>query len=150
MIEQIYALDSDIPYLTLLTLSCQGWSGDLRFVNNSVDITSNNLLFKRFPFKITYPQDDGETIKEINIEFDNVSLELIDEIRTATGSSILIKIQNILASRPNEILQEFSELKILSANYNRFILSCKIGLDDFLNVELTSEKYTPSNFAGIF
>lgn len=151
LIAQLFAQDSGDPFLTLLTLNHPSYVEPIRLVNNTEAIVSRGNTFQPFSFNFTLPKDDGETIKEITIDFDNVSLELIQIIRSTVGSSnITVKLEMILASLPNVVQSEIEELEILSVNYNRFIVSCKLGLGDFLNVQLTSEKYTPKNFRGLF
>lgn len=151
LLAQLFAQDSGDPFLTLLTLSHPSYAQPLRFVNNTDAIISRGNTFQPFFFDFILPKDDGETIKEISIDFDNVSLELIDIIRSTVGqTNIQLTIEMILASLPNVVQKSITELEILSVTYNRFRVSCKIGLGDFLNVELSSEKYTPKNFRGLF
>jgi len=99
--------------------------------------------------KIRLPVDDGETVRDFAIEFDNASLELIEEIRSVT-SQIGIKLEMILASMPDVVQMEQADLKIITLNYNATKITARVVLDSFLSVELTSEKYNPSNFPGIF
>lgn len=148
LLAQLYYQDSTDPFLTLVTMSSTEFS-TIRLVNNPENIVSNGQTFQAFPFKLRLPVDDGETAREVSIEFDNVSLELIDEIRTAT-KNIDVKIEMILASRPNEIQISIEELKIQSVEYNKDKVSAKLFIDGFLNTALTSETYGPLNFPGLF
>lgn len=149
LIAQLFAQDSDDPFLTLITLSHEDFLDDIRLVNNTVAILSRDLLFKPFPMRIRFPVDDGETAREFSIEFDNVSLDLVKGIRTVT-TPINVKIEMILASMPDVVQIEQSELKIATLTYNKSTVSAKIILDNFLNTEMTSERYSPSNFPGLF
>lgn len=151
LLAQLYAQESSDPFLTLITLSHPSFPQDLRLVNNQENIVSNGNTFQAFPVRIQLPVDDGETVKEVLIEFDNVSLELIDEIRSVSSSErIGVKLEMILASLPNDIQISLEDLYILNITYNATIIQARIGLDDFLSTELTSEVYSPSNFPGIF
>lgn len=148
LLNEFYGQESADPFLMLITLY-QSSFGYLRFVNNSEEIVSNGMTFLPFPMKLTFPTDDGKTAREVEIEFDNVSLELIEEIR---GSTKLIdaKVEMVLASNPDNVEIEMGELKIKHITYNQFTIRAKLRMDDFLNTELSSEKYTPTNFPGIF
>lgn len=151
LFAQIYGAQSDDPFLTLVTLSHASFPDDIRLVNNSDNITSRGALFLAFPVKIRLPVDDGETNREVAIEFDNVSLDLIDEIRNVTsGERITVKLEMILASIPDEVQISLEELFILSVSYNKSRISARLGLDSFLNTELSSERFNPSNFPGLF
>jgi len=149
LLAQLYYQESNDPFLILLTLSHESFPSDIRLVNNSVDIVSRTLTYTAFPMKIKLPMDDGESAREISIEFDNVSLELLNEIRTVT-TSIDVKIEMVLASIPNDVQIEINDLKIQTVSYNKDTISARLFLDGFLNTEMTSEKYLPENFPGLF
>ena len=121
----------------------------IRLVNNSEDIVSNGETFTAFPMRIRLPMDDGESTREVSIEFDNVSLTLIDELRTVT-SPIDVKIDMILSSNPDDIQISLDELKMRNVTYNKQTVSARLYLDSFLNVELTSERYSPKLYPGLF
>lgn len=149
LIAQLFAQESDDPFLTLVTLSHPSFLEDIRLVNNTVAIVSRDMIFKPFPMRIRFPVDDGETVRDFSIDFDNVSLDLIAGIRTVTDP-INVKIEMILASMPNVVQVEQAELKIATIQYNKNTVSAKIILDNFLNTEMTSERYGPSNFPGLY
>ncbi len=144
---QLFAQDSADPFLTLVTLTHTTFTA--RLVNNGSDVVSNGFTFTAFPMTVRLPVDDGETSRDFSIEFDNVSLDLITNLRSVTGD-IGVKIQLILASMPDVIQMEHVDLLVRSVNYNSQRVSALIVLDNFLTVEMTSERYTPSNFPGMF
>lgn len=151
LLAQLYAQESNDPFLTLVTLSHPSFASDILLVNNTADVVSRTNTYSAFPLKITLPVDDGEKTREASIEFDNVSLELIDELRSVTNTPrINVKLELVLASLPNDVQMSLEELKIGSISYNKKVISAKLVMDDFLNTELTSEKYGPSNFPGLF
>lgn len=148
LVAQMFAQESKDPFLCLVTLSHPSFS-TIYLVNNSENITSNGTLFNAFPFSLRLPVDDGESVKSFAIEFDNVSLELITAIRTVTDA-IGVNIKMILASMPDQIQLEFDELKIQNVTYDKQRISATIVMDNFLNTLMTSERYTPINFPGLF
>jgi hypothetical protein len=149
LLSQLYSQESNDPFLTLITLNHSSFSAPIRLVNNSVDIISRTNTFTAFPVRITLPADDGETAREVSIEFDNVSRELINEIRQVTDS-IDVTLEMVLASIPDEVQIELAELKIYSISYNKTTINAKLAFDTFLNIEMDAEKYTPTNFPGLF
>lgn len=151
LLAQLYCQESNDPFLTLITLSHSSFASPIRLVNNSVPIISRGNTYQPFPVVIGLPADDGETDRIVTLQFDNVGLELIDEIRTVNdGVQIQVKLEMILASLPDEVQISLEELKILGVSYNQKIITATLGLDDFLNTELSSERYTPTNFRGLF
>ena len=150
LLAQLYTENSDDPFLALFTLNHTDWAAPIYLVNNTESIISNGNTFEPFPVKLTLPSDDGESVRKVQITFDNVSRELIDEIRSVTDTYISVSIQLVLASAPDNIEIELSELSIKIISYNAQTVTATLYLDDFLNTELTSEQYGPTNFPGLF
>jgi hypothetical protein len=148
VLAQLFNQESNDPFLTLVTLSHAEFS-TIRLVNNTEDIVSNGNTFIAFPMRIVLPADDGEKAREITIEFDNVGLDLIDAIREVT-SPIDVKLEMILASLPDDVQYSFEELKIQNLSYSKTRIAARLFLDSFLNTEITSERYTPTNYPGLF
>ena len=144
----MYGQVSDDPFLMLLEVSHPSFD-TVYLVNNTVDQTSRGNVYRAFPMQIKLPSDDGETTREVSIDFDNVSLELIAELRSVT-TPMNVKIEMVLASNLDSVELSLEDLKMSSINYDEKKISARLYLDDFLNTELTSEKYEPSNFPGLF
>jgi hypothetical protein len=148
LLGQLFSQESNDPLLALVTLSHPSFS-DIHLVNNQENIVSNGTTFNSFPMKITFPTDDGERVRELGMEFDNVGLDLLDEIRTVT-TPINVKIEMVLASIPDDIQMVFEELKIQNITYTKTKISARLFMDSFLNTEISSEKYLPTIYPGIF
>ena len=148
LLLQLFAQESDDPFLMLVTLSHPSFD-TVYLVNNSEDIVSRGNTYVAFPMEISMPVDDNETVRQMSIKFDNASLELIDEIRQV-DSPIDVKVEAILASRPDVVEIDVGELKMRNATYVATSITASLSYDDFLNTGLTSEKYEPANFRGLF
>lgn len=148
LLGELYAQNSTDPLLMLVTLSHSSFS-DIYLANNTEDITSNGNVHLAFPMEIILPADDGVATRKAQIQFDNVSLELIDEIRTVTDP-IQVNIKIVLASNPDNIEIEYDEFKIQNVSYDARTIRADLYLDDFLNTEVSSERYTPTLYPGLF
>lgn len=148
LVTQMYGQESNDPFLSLLTLSHTNF-GTLHFVNNSEEIISNGMTFVPFPFTLVLPADDGEAVKDIQLLLDNTSLELIEELRSITDY-IQVQIQLVLAANPDLVEVEVPGLKINNIEYNVSTITATLVLDNFLNTELASERYTPIFYPGLF
>lgn len=148
LLTEVFAQQSADPYLLLVTVSHSSFT-TLYLVNNTESITSNGNVFEPFPMEITLSPDDGQSARTTQISFDNVSLELIEELRSVI-TPIDVRIQAVLASDPDTVEIEFGELKMVNISYDQKTIRGNLILDDFLRTELTSEKYTPSNYPGLF
>ena len=150
LLAQIFSQESHDPFLALVTLNHVSFASPIRLVNNQVNITSRGNVYSAFPFRFTLPVDDGETLRQAVIEFDNVSLDLIDEFRSVNNTTIEVTIELILASIPDIVQMSVEELKIGRINYDSQKVVAELYVDNILQSGLTSEKYTPQNFPGLF
>ncbi len=148
LLAQLFSQESSDPFLTLVTLSHDDFA-TIRLVNNTEDIVSRGDTFTAFPMRIGLPSDDGEKAREVTLDFDNVALDLIKEIRTVT-TPISVKLEMVLASIPDDVQIAFEELKIQNLSYNKTRVSARLFLDSFLSTEMTSEKYQPIIYPGLF
>lgn len=149
LLAQFYGMASDDPFLMLLTIDHEDFDEEIRLVNNTENQISRGKEFLSFPMNIRLPGDDGENLREVSIEFDNVSLYLIGELRSVT-TPMDVKLEMILASDPDTVQLSLEELKLKNVVYDKQKVSAKLFMDSFLNVEMTSEKYTPTIYPGLF
>lgn len=145
--RQLFLQESNVPFLTLVTLTHQTFTA--RLVNNTEDIVSRGETFYGVPIKVNFPLDDGESAREFSLVIDNVSLEIITQMRSVTGN-IGVKFECILSSIPNVVQLSYEDLTIKSINYNSKTIAAKIAMDSLLVTEMTSEKYTPLLYKGLF
>lgn len=118
-------------------------------VNNTEDITSNGQVYQSFPVKVTLADDDGDSQAQVQVEFDNVSLELLEEIRTIT-TPIPCEIDLILASAPDSVEIALRDLLIRDVTYDASTIKGTLTADDFLNSRFPADTYTPTDYPGIF
>jgi len=149
LLQELFAQESGDPFLTLCTLNHPDFDAPYYFVNNTENITSRGVTFVAFPMQFVLPIDDGESDRQVSVVFDNVGLELIQDLRSIT-TPIECKLEMVLASLPDNVEIELGELKLQNITYDQNRISGQLYLDDFLNTEVTSERYSPSNFPGIF
>lgn len=149
LLSQLFTQESNDPFLMLITFSHTSFSSDFRVVNNQANIISRGLTFNSFPIKIRLPVDDGEKVKDVQLEMDNVSLEFVANLRSVT-TQIGVKIEMILASLPDQVQMALEELKISTITYDTYKITANLILDNFLSTEMTGERYAPVNFPGLF
>ena len=147
--QELFGQTSNDPLLSLFELSHPSFDETIYLVNNAEDVVSNTITYTSFPLTLAMPSDDGESNRQVSISFDNVSLSLVEEFRKVTTPIDCI-IRVVLASNPDNIQIEFLDLKLVSVSITSSIITARLIMDDFLHVELTSEKYTPQNFPGLF
>lgn len=147
--NEMYKQESNDPLLLLVKLEHVDFDAPIYLVDNTEDIVSRGNTYLAFPMRIILPENDGESVRETSITFDNVSRELIKEMRKIT-TAITMTIETVLASDPDYVQISYADMKLKTITYNDKTITGKILFDSFLNVTLPSETYTPLNFRGIF
>jgi len=148
LLSEFYGQNSSDPFLMFVTLSHPSFS-PIYLVDNTVNLTSRGIEYQAFPMRIRLPVDDGETARAVNIEFDNASLELIEELRSIT-TPIEVKLEMILASELDSVQIALENLTMTNITYDKQKIMAMLSMDGFLDTELTSESYTPQLYPGLF
>jgi len=141
--------NTDEVFLWLLTIEHAASSTVFRLANNLDDVISRGNTYMAFPFQFVLPEDDGETLPTIQISVDNVSLELIDIVRTY-GSGIGITAEIVLASAPNTVEYSIEDLTLIDATYNSQSITLTAQIQDLLNQRYPADDFLPRTFPGMF
>ena len=95
----------------------------LRYVNNTADVTSNGEVYTAYPIAANIPPvDSDDEIPRAQVEFDNVDLTVIQAIR-GLSTAPTVKIAIILASEPDDILDDWYEFTLKDISYNALSVS---------------------------
>lgn len=146
--QQITARDKEQAVLLLVTLSPPGFDV-VRIVNNLVDITSNGEIFIALPLKVDLSVDDGKTLQTVKLTIDNVTLEMIEWVRSVTDP-IPVLIQTIFSGEPDIIEQQISDLVIRNIKYDSHTIEGTLLADDDLNQTVPSDTYNSNHYPGLF
>jgi AAA+ superfamily predicted ATPase len=146
--QQITAREKDQAVLLLVTIFPPGFPV-IRIVNNLENITSNGEVFNAFPVRIDLSIDDGKTMQTVKMTIDNVTLEMIEWLRTVT-SPIPVTIQTIFSGSPDIIEQQISDLIIRNIRYNAMTIEATLMADDDLNQKVPSDTFNNYDFPGLY
>lgn len=149
LIKAVLEPNTKEVFLFLLTFNHPSFADPIRLVNNLEDIHSRGNDYIAFPLELVLPSDDGDSLPMIEITCQNASLELIDEVRSITGSMSL-KLEFILASNPDFVEFSIDDMRVAQVEYDKQILKMTCTVDDLLNTAFPKERYLPSNFGGLF
>lgn len=146
--NQIRSREKDQAVLLLITISPPGFDV-VRIVDNTVDVTSNGNLFTALPLKVKITPDDGETLQRVTLTLDNISLELIDWVRTLTYP-IPVTLETVFSGQLDVVEQSISDLIIKQIEYTSQTITATLFADDDFNQKIPSDTYNPLEFPGIF
>ncbi len=147
--KEIFSEVSADPFLLLIRLNHESWEDKIYIVNNNEPIISQGKEYIPFPVNVKLPPDDENSERSIEITFDNVGLDYIAKFRSVS-TPIKAEMEMILASEPDEVQVDIGQMVVMDINYNQSTIQARLLMDDFLNSELYSERYTPINFRGLF
>ena len=148
LIEAVLSQETEEVYLFLITLSSSEWGSDLRFVNNYEDVSSGGNTYTGYPFQISLPNDQESRLPTVALVIDNVSQDIIDEIRLLTEPPT-VSMSLCLASSPNTIEDGPYTLTLRETSWDRLTITGRLQGDDLLN-QRYGQQFTPENAPGIF
>jgi len=136
-------------YLVLLQVEHVDLPGPLRFVNDQADITSGGDLYTSFPFEVTLPDDREAKEPTAELRIDNVSRELIDEVRLLV-SPPTITLSVILQSSPNTLEWGPLEFETRGVSYDAQTITFNLGYSTFIREPFPYIAFDSVNFPGMF
>jgi hypothetical protein len=123
----------------------QNPSTPLYFVNNNVNITSRGQEYQAFSFAIEFYIDDGDRLPTMTIEVDNVTRELVDEVRLVT-QPLQVDLELINGEIPDQVEVSVPQMTLRNISYNANSLSGILMLDDVLNQRFPGTRVDPQQY----
>jgi len=148
-IQASLAQQTDEVFLVLLEVDHPSLGTPLRFVNDSQDIVSELNTYTAFPFEVKLPDDQEGREPRAEVRIDNVSRELIDEIRSIQDP-FTITFRVVLASSPSTI--EWGPLEFLSQGvvYDANQITFAVVYSVFAEEPFPYQVFDTINFPGMF
>lgn len=136
-------------FLSLLVISHSSLPEPLRFVNSREDLVSNGETYLGFPFEITLPTQDGETVSSISLSICNVDRQITEAIRNMSSTAD-ITFSVVLASSPDDIELGPIDMSLKEVSYNALTVSGTLQLENLVDTAYPSYNFTPGDFPGLF
>jgi hypothetical protein len=138
--------NSEVAWFTLLTITSKGVSSYL--CDNTDTITSRGQAYLPFPFKITLPESDGETLPKVKYTIANVDQSLVEAIRAEiTPPTIKLEVVTTINLDAPEII--IDGLVMHDASYDAVQISGTLSIPNILSRKF-GETYSPSIFPALF
>ncbi|MBU3262058.1 DUF1833 domain-containing protein [Roseovarius sp. PS-C2] len=148
-LNAIHAQESGEVLLPLMRLSHTDWATDLRFVPDWQEITHGGEVYSPYAFEVSLPDDEDQGIPVLRWTADNVSQELIVQLRQVRGP-ISAYVVWVLASQPDTIEVGPLDLEIQAAEYDAQTISGTMGIEPILEEQFGYLEMTPSTAPGLF
>lgn len=142
------ASSSDVAWLCLLTITADG-EDPLYVVNNSEEVVSRGITFEPYPFTVTLPPDDSETLPTVSLSISNIDRSIVEFLR-AQLMPPSIAIELVTSAYPDVVEKSLTFLKLTSVTYDAITVSGTLAVDNFLTQKFPDESYVPPLFPGMF
>lgn len=144
----LYAAQTSQVLLRLLTIEHDDLGTPLRLVDNTEAIVSDGETFQPFPFVMALPAETENELPTVELIVDNVSRELLEEVRSiSTPFTIILAV--VLASSPDTVEASY-RLESRSATYDAQSIRFQLGAEAFMVEGFPTLTYTPTTNPGLF
>lgn len=149
-VQSAQALQTGEVWLMLLEVDHVDLASPFYLVNNTVNITSNSIEYIAYPLEIVLANDDGEGLPKVKLTIDNVDRTLVETIRSIVDTP-QINIKLVLASQPDVVELEISDLALREVSYDAFTISGTLYADDILNSRYPADTISlAGGYLGLF
>jgi hypothetical protein len=148
-VQAVLQNDTGEVFLFLVTLTNPNFNKPVYLVNNLSNIVSRGNTYFAFPMEVVLANDDGETLPTVQLQCQNVSLELIDEIRGVRGM-MDVKIELVMASSPNTVETSIENMRVMDIRYDKKNIQMTCSVDDLMNQAFPADRFVPAHWAGLF
>ena len=154
----MFAQQTDEVFIVLLTISHDSFDDDIRVASDSREelpvagvrgVISRGEEYLYIPFDLTLPQQDDSGVSKASLSLDNVGRELITAVRSA-DSAVRIKIEVVLDSAIDTVEITLDDFRLDSVKYNALTVSGDISMDYYDLEPCPKQRFTPSDWPGVF
>ncbi len=148
-IRAVYADETASVWLVLLTIQHPSFIVDVRVVNNKVDIESRGETYAACAFEPVWTSDEAGSPPQAQLRIDNISQELVKEIRSVDDSLVVI-IEVVLADNPDLVEHSLEGYTLKNVKADIHTITGTLSLDDLRGESFPADNFTPANFPGMF
>ncbi len=148
-LKSINAEETDQIWLPLVVMTNAAWTGPLRLVANSEDITSGGNLYTAFPFMVNLPDEEPEGTAVMSWSFDNTSLELMQLFRSVNGY-ISAQVFWVLAATPDTVEIGPFNLQLRGFNYDDSTVGGSLQVEPIMDLTFGQMNMNPVNAPALF
>lgn len=149
-LASINAQETSEVWLPLVVLDHEDFADPVRLVANIEAVTHSGDVFTPYPFTIALPDEtDDLGAAVVRWVADNVSLEILDELRAVSGP-IQGSVFWVLASDPDHIEIGPFDLELRGFKYNDMTISGQMTIEPILDAVFGALSMDPKNAPGLF
>jgi hypothetical protein len=148
-LEAAYGNETDEVLLSLMTFRHPDWVEDVRIVANREAVTHDGKIFEPLAFEISLPDEEAEGIPVLRWQADNVSGDILAELRKVTGR-ITGELVLVLASSPSVAEVPAMQMELYEIEYDALTISGTLTVEPILDDQFGWRSFNPANAPALF
>lgn len=137
----------NVAFWFLLTIKSQ--DDVIRVVNNAENVYSRGEEFIAYPFSLSLPIDDGDSLPELTLVIDNVDQLLVEAIRELLDPPE-IKFELVLSSNVNQVERTIDFLRADFISYDAMKIQMRLRVNNIMSRQFPYSRYNPANYPDLF
>lgn len=120
-----------------------------RLTDNSQDVVSRGNTFMAYPFALELPADENGQPSRARLSIDNVSRQIIDDLRSLPDPLQLL-IEIVFLSDPDTVEVSYQDFVLRDVSYDALTISGTLTLEDFTSEPFPKDIMSAVSFPGQF
>lgn len=145
----VYAPETGLAALCLITITGTGIPTPLRFVNNQTDVVSRGSTYLATAFQINIPDEKEDSPPRVALSFDNVDRQIVQAIRTLPAAP-QVALEIVFSGSLSTVEAGPFNFTLRNVDYTADIINGELWFEDFLNEGFPADSFTPSTAPGLF
>lgn len=148
-LREIFAEETGEVFLCLLEIDDPTLQDKIYAVNDTKDIISNFQKYTAFPFQVTLPTADGESLATLQFSISNVSVALIELVRKMQNP-VTVRMKVVMASKPDDVKVDIKYMKLQSITADAQVISFTVMGPEFLSTAFPSHTYSRGAYRALY
>jgi hypothetical protein len=145
----IYAQQTGEVFLYLATIAHVDITPTLRFVNNTVSITSRGNVYEAWPFELTLPEEREDQMTQVQMAIDNIDRRIMEGLRLLTSAPSMT-LEVVLASAPDTVEAGPFPFALRGVEYTALMINGTLSWEDTITEPAMQYEFSPRYFPGLF
>jgi len=147
--ESIFAPETDLAWIVLLTISHASLTDDIRVARNTEDVISNGETYIGFPFEISLPQEREDSPPRVTLEIGNVDRQIVQAVRSL-DSPADVTLEIVTSNDFDAVEAGPFVFTLREVQYDNLTVQGELSFEPILDEPYPVTNFTPGKFPSLF